>query len=520
MAERSRKGILIMVVAWIVLIAALALGYRFIVKPMMKGRLVKSTSSQSQYHTELEWLGDGFSGYAILRSQSFENALAKQGIRWAYKPVLDYQKRVEMLAAGKVPFAVFPIGSYIKAGVKAGNLYPASQIVGIDETVGADAIVAFKSAVPNIDALNCAEGRIVLPPSSPSETIAQVMVAQWALDMMPTDWAIHRDDAEAVYREMMSANRALPRAYVLWEPYVSLARKDPDVIVLLDSSQCKGCILDGLYAERSFLGENPDLVKTIVEAYLKALYYYSQQDRMVELIVADAKAQGESVSRQQAEQIAAGIRWTNCKENYAYFNIEQNPGIRPLEDVISFLIEKVLLPTNALAHHPLPGKEHTLYYDGILRALHGEGFHPAKRVNLIDGAGPSANDLAGVRGTTVLPALTEAQWQALVPSGSKRIAPIEFRRGSADISAFSETDIETAAEELKVLSDFYIKVKGHTLGDGDSDANKLLAKRRADAVVTYLKNYGIPANRLRAETAKKSKTDQACVVLELAQAPY
>ena len=81
----------------------------------------------------------------------------------------DYAARIRALQAGDAQLAVFTIDALLKASAEL-NEMPATIVALVDETTGADAIVAYKSKVPNIDALNAAETRFVLTPSSPSET--------------------------------------------------------------------------------------------------------------------------------------------------------------------------------------------------------------------------------------------------------------------------------------------------------------------------------------------------------------
>ncbi|MDP7420711.1 MAG: hypothetical protein QGH40_02480, partial [bacterium] len=55
---------------WIVISAALAVSFKYLVYPKIKGKLVGETSSESQYRQEIKIAADSFSGYCFLRSDA------------------------------------------------------------------------------------------------------------------------------------------------------------------------------------------------------------------------------------------------------------------------------------------------------------------------------------------------------------------------------------------------------------------------------------------------------------------
>ena len=106
-----------------------------------------------------------------------------------------------------------------------------------------------------------------------------------------------------------------------------------------------------------------------------------------------------------------------------------------------------------------------------------------------------------VRQEKELPALTPEQWNALRPVGELRIAPISFGRASASLSLDSERELQDLARRLKTFPRFYLRVIGHARAEGDPEANRALAQSRAEAAASNLISQGVPANRLRTETA-------------------
>ena len=74
---------------------------------------------------------------------------------------------------------------------------------------------------------------------------------------------------------------------------------------------------------------------------------------------------------------------------------------------------------------------------------------------------------------------------------------INFATGSSTISETSSKDLETIYNLLVQAESVKIKIIGHTDAQGNPDANKVLSKGRAQAVVDYLISKGIPANRFQ-----------------------
>lgn len=74
---------------------------------------------------------------------------------------------------------------------------------------------------------------------------------------------------------------------------------------------------------------------------------------------------------------------------------------------------------------------------------------------------------------------------------------INFNTGSADISNSSSKEVEKIYNLLVQAENTKLTVVGHTDNVGNPDSNLALSKSRAEAVVTYLKQKGIPANRFQ-----------------------
>ncbi|MCD0469452.1 OmpA family protein [Flavobacterium sp. JAS] len=87
-----------------------------------------------------------------------------------------------------------------------------------------------------------------------------------------------------------------------------------------------------------------------------------------------------------------------------------------------------------------------------------------------------------------------AEAKEVVASGEWKI---NFNTGSAEISNTSSREVEKIYNLLVQAENTKLTIVGHTDNVGNADANLALSKSRAEAVVNYLKQKGIPASRFQ-----------------------
>lgn len=81
-----------------------------------------------------------------------------------------------------------------------------------------------------------------------------------------------------------------------------------------------------------------------------------------------------------------------------------------------------------------------------------------------------------------------------------RLNPITFAVGSAELTAEGQATLDEAIAIFSESSSTApVLVEGHTDAQGSDDANLELSRQRAEAVVAYLVNGGVAAERLSAE---------------------
>ena len=518
MAEgKGFKGCIVAVV-WLVILAVLAITVRYLWTEPQNEKLQSDTGSNSSYSHEVKIQADLFSGYSVLRSDEIKKNLRYDGIRLTMvKDEADYDSRLEALEDGDVDMAVFTIDSLLVAGAKLGR-FPVSIVMVIDETIGADAVLAFDQGVKTVQDLNVSDASFVLTPSSPSEFLARVVKSHFKLPKLGNNWIKEEDGSEAVFEVMKSADRSKKQAYVLWEPHVSQAKKIKGVKVLLDSSKIKGLIVDVLVARREYLRDHPEKVRSVIEAYSRAAHHYRNEPQGFAGLV---RSDDPSLSEDGSKAIVSGIQWKNTLENYAHFGVVKGVSagdLLTMEDMIGNVTE-ILLKTKALESDPLNGNYTSLYFDKILSGMQSENFHPE---SLIAGLGQGTTDLQGVRTNAQLGKLNESQWDTLRAVGDLNVQSIGFRRGSAAISLSSEHELRRLKKMLDNFPSFYLRIVGQTRSEGDPEANRRLAETRAKSVGEFLQKDGFSISRMRtgaAPSAAKSGSAQS-VRFEVGQIPF
>ncbi len=501
----SKGKLLAVCLLWLLIAASLALVYRFLWAPGRTRQTLGNTSSSSHYRAQVDLALDSYSGYALLRSPRFKEGLARERIRLVlHDDQADYEARLRALRNGSIPMGVFTIDALLTASAELGEM-PAAMVAILDETRGADAILAYRDAFPSVDALNHENVRLVLTPRSPSETLARVVMSRFRLDRLPEDPFVEEADIAAVFERYRQAKPSDELAFVLWEPYVSRMRANPQAHVLTDSSALPGYIVHVLVASRDFLVKNQDVVRDVVGCYFRTAYEY--RDRMPELLMEDARQLGTPLDPKQAETLAQGIWWKNTLENFAHFGLDTSTSLPLLEDMISNLTG-VLVETHAIPKDPTAGKPNLLYFDGVLRDLSKSNFHPRLAQEQVRSERPQWDPLS------------DQEWKALLPLGTLAVPDLVFARGTDRLTASSETALDALAEELGSFPTAYLIVRGNSSRQGDADANRKLALRRAEVARDYLIHMGVDANRVRADAEVEQATGGSSVSFVLGRPPY
>lgn len=506
----SKTKIALAALLWLFLLTVGVGIWKLVLQPAQKAEQAKeqetkekekldSTQGTSRYHHEIAIGLDAFSGYAVLRSQEFRDQLAANGIRVSTSDdEADYARRMDQLESGAIQFAAFPIDALIKV-CSAKNKLPATIIALIDETRGADAMVAYKERFPDVDALNTAATRFVLVGDSPSETLTRVVMKDFDLANLAPNPFRRVDSPESIIQSYQAAAPTTDEVYVTWEPFVSQLLENPAMHVIVDSSKFTGYIVDSLVVSRDYLVKQPQVVERVLDSYFRSMNSFRDPAKLKQLVLDDAKRTGTKLTDAQADRLLAGIRWKNTLENYAHFGLRDDRVVH-IEDMIARIMS-VLIATKGIDRDPTGGQYPKLFFDKALAKLKSGNFLPDELV----------------RDDGELVELSEAQWGTLVPVGTLSVPELVFARGTARLTEASKQTLDDLAKKLLTWPAYYIKVEGNAASGGNEAANLALARQRADAVVDYLKMRGISTARMK---SVQGKVGQSRVVFILGELPY
>lgn len=523
MSDTSQwKGkVVLAALMWLVLLAIGAVAWKWIVVPQRASQQLKqaqdqaerdrqqaeqtlaATSGNSRYRHELRLGLDNFSGYAVLRSEEFRKQLTDRGIRiQTIDDGANYTKRASELESGSLQLAAFPADALLKQF--ADKEYPAATIVAlVDETRGADAMLAYKGKYPDLDQLNRGSVRFVLVGDSPSETLARVVMQDFGLDQVNASNIVAVDSPEALMARYRAATPQTDEVYVTWEPYASQMLVNDQMHVLVDSSRFTGYIVDTLVVSRDFLLKNGPVVDSVLEAYFTALYAYRDEQALVKLLLDDAKETKQDLTPEQAKRLVDGIQWKNTQENLAHFG-KRSGAVVHIEDMLS-RISSVLSKSGVIESPTSPNGFTRYFFDRPMESLLNKNFHPG-----------IANET--IREESRLQALTPAQWDSLVTVGTLSVPELVFVRGSSNLTEASKRTLDDLVQKLQAWPQYYLIIKGNASQAGDMQANLALAQQRGDAAMKYLLGQGIPTDRMRVVTGEI--TGQTRVTFVVGQTPY
>lgn len=513
----SKAKIVLACMVWLVILSIGVMLYRLWYVPTVAEKeeqkqreVLDATSGDSSYSQHIKIGLDGFSGYAILRSSVFNQQLRSLGIK--AEPVDDganYDKRLAALASGELQLAAFPIDALLKASSKAKSM-PATIIALIDESRGADAIVAYKERYPSVESLNTAETRFVLVDGSPSDTLTRVLInSRFFSNVTPQSIVGVPNEKELITR-YRKATAGGDEVFVTWEPVVSDLLKNDQMKVVFDSNEQTGYIVDALVVSRDYLIKNEPVVKRVLECYFRTLYSLNndadpgaeRRTKLKELIRTDAQDGGTTLEKEQVDRLVDGIVWKHTQDNFAHFGL--GGTATHIEDLID-RVRRVLVDTEGLESDPTQGDSSRLFSQKALRDLQSSGFHAGSSPEVVQGDKP-------------LSVLSDEQWKGLTHVATLQVPPLVFARGTSTLTARSEALLNDLVEMLKSFPLYYLTIAGNASSKGDLEANRELAKQRAAATLQYLQAKGVPGARMRAATGEI--TGETSVTFRLGQVPY
>ncbi len=131
-------------------------------------------------------------------------------------------------------------------------------------------------------------------------------------------------------------------------------------------------------------------------------------------------------------------------------------------------------------------------------------------------AGQTGSGLIDLPDTTNAP----AEGFASVKNGSEQDFILHvgrrtyFDRGSAELDDTAKRTLKSQAAWLKEHPGWYAKLQGHADDPGNAAANQALSAKRAETVMAYLVQEGVPADRLWAKGYARKRLVRDCKQVE------
>ena len=205
---------------------------------------------------------------------------------------------------------------------------PAKAVIPLDESLGADGIVATQ----DIQSIHDLVGETVL--------VQKNYASEALLNYLLEENGIPLDAVKTVDTEAGAAGAAFAagqtKAAVTFEPWLSKAAERSGGHVLLSSKDAPGTIIDVLSVRDDYLAAHPEVVTQVARGWYKALEEWKLHPAESNAIM--AKAYG--VTTDEFAGLIEGLHWPDLAESTAYFDKASTPNIRDVMQTFSQIFLK------------------------------------------------------------------------------------------------------------------------------------------------------------------------------------
>ncbi len=459
--------------------------------PLFEDFRQKETSDADKTKGKIRVALDNWVGYFVLNSPEMKEAMRRSGyVLICEDDNADYAGRMKKLKDGDIDFAVATVDSFI---LNAAELnYPGAIVMVIDESKGGDAILAVKSRVSGLDDIKGrTDIRVAFTPDSPSHHLAKAAAEHFSVpELLPSgSLRIETEGSQKAMEKLLSGQADVA---ICWEPDVSRALSDENIVKILGSEDTERLIVDILVASRKTIAKNPEMTGILLGNYFRVLKKYrSDQD----LLVRHVKKQ-TGLSEEQVESMLKGVHWVNFNENCENWFGVSAPGRSADEGLADAILAaaRILQSAGDFSKNPVPDDDpYRLTNSNFLEEIFAKGAAGFTTPAGVAGTAGAAGSLEARFST-----LSEEQWDSLKEVGTLKIDPIVFQQGASELDLIAKKVIDQAVERLKHYPNFRVVIEGHTDSRGDPDQNARLSGERADSAARYLQvAYNIDPNRLR-----------------------
>ncbi|CAK8723288.1 NMT1-like family protein [Candidatus Electrothrix aarhusensis] len=475
----------------LVLGAAILIGIKLLLPGFIDEQQV-NTSDAVKIKGKVRLALDNWIGYFPLRSNEMKTLMRRGGwnLVWTDDKA-DYRTRMEQLHKGEIDIAVATVDSYLLNGAEFN--FPGSIIAVLDESKGGDAIVAHKKKAENLDSLKGKNNlRIAFTPNSPSHYLLKAAADHFNVpELVSTQQSkrIETEGSEGALKKFLAGKADIA---VLWEPDVSRALAEKDIVKLLGTEDTAQLIVDILLVSRDFMQDQPEAVEVLLRSYFRVLKKYRDNPDLLEKDVVEETG----LPTKTAQAMLHGVSWVSLLDNCENWFGITHPGGQARE-LISDTIESAaatLVNVGDFTSSPIPDQNpYRLLKSSFLQGLYTEGINGFTKPGA-KAVGQGTDSL-----TTPFLAMDTAVWERMREVGTLKIEPIIFQHGSSELDLFAEEVVGKIVTRLEHYPHFRIVVKGHTGLRGDAVQNKALSQQRANSVAAFLqKKFHIDPNRIRA----------------------
>ncbi|UJB69960.1 OmpA family protein [Acaryochloris sp. 'Moss Beach'] len=426
-------------------------------------------------------LGDTFSGYSTFRNDAFQDALGEPGIRLEYADEFDQSQRAQALEKGKADFIATTLDQFLKQK-------PKGKIVGlIDRTVGADAVVLNTRQFPQLKSLinlsqlvkqgKSKQYSIVYAGDTPSEYLALVLDTKFDAFNLSDFRVIKVEDASQAWKLMQDTKENVAIA-VLWEPFVSQARKQGHTVVL-SSEDAPNTIVDVLVASDKVIQSQPEQISAFLAAYYRRIESgISNRSQLQDQIATDGE-----LSAPDADTVLKGINFFTALEAQDWMQKDAlNQRITATSAVLVLSGTLTQVPDNP-----------TQLYDPQFVSQAAD--NTKKLIDIVRADNPElAKKLEGQPSSPQKTAKPTADIKSAPSIGNLKVrGEVKFAVGAANLTSTGRQTLDKLSKEIEEFNPDTIAVRviGHTSKSGSASLNQSLSQQRAQVVVQYLKKLGI-----------------------------
>ena len=252
-----------------------------------------------------------FVGFGPLYLAQEKGYFQQAGLNVELVVLTGLAERNSALKAGKIDALAAPVDYFV---LSAGNNLPTTIAMSIDESDGADGIVA-KSSIKTIQDLR--RKRVAVQRGLPSEFFLRALLQQSGMK-----WT----DLETVDMETAQGGAAFIAgkvdAAVIWDPWLTKAKQEGKGWILASSKEFPNLIVDCVAFNNDVVSRSPQDVQSIVDTLYKAIQYSRQQPAEANQIMAPHFL----VDAAKYADILTGLKFTGLERNRQYFGTAAAPG--------------------------------------------------------------------------------------------------------------------------------------------------------------------------------------------------